>query len=154
MPSSPLPHAENPLLVRTDFTDDAAWAGLRAEVDDEYLTYVADPAHRDLSPADLLSLLPPDSPHPVLVVADATTFARDDHPLLVVDLDEEPGRTFRAAPDAVRTVVGNLSIQNMGFEDFLDSVSEDGDQDGVYRLHPRYFEALAALRGTQPPPTR
>ncbi|MCT2584364.1 DUF6924 domain-containing protein [Actinophytocola gossypii] len=147
MPSSPLPRTENPLLVRTDFTDDAAWAALPAEVDDEYVTYVADPAHRDLTPEDLLSLLPPDHPQPVLVVADATTFAGDDHPLLAVDVRAEPGRTFRVAADAVRSVVGNLSIDNLTFDDYLDSVGEDG----VHRLHPRHVEALAALRGDQPP---
>jgi hypothetical protein len=134
----PLPETDRPPLVRTDFTDDEAWSALREEISEDLVTFVADPAYRDL-PARQLA--PDDSHHPVLLVADDVTFSNDDRTVLVVDLDEEPGQTFRAMPDAVRTVVGNLVIQNMYFSELRASV----DDAGVYRLSPKYHQAMAEL---------
>ena len=85
----------------------------------------------------------------MLLVADEVTFSGDDRTVLVVDLVEEPGQAFRAAPDAVRSVVGNLVIQNMYFSEFRDSV----DDAGVYRLSPKYHQALAELRSATEAPT-
>jgi len=142
--AAPLPETDKSLLVRTDFSDDEAWAALQEEIDGEYVTFVADPGYRELTVERLLALVPAGSVHPVLVVADEVTFSAEEHALLMVDLDEEPGRTFRAVPDAVPTVVGNLSIQNLYFSDYLESV----DGTGVYRLSARYFAALAELQAT------
>ncbi len=52
-----------------------------------------------------------------------------------------------AVPDAFASVLGNLAIQNQGFDDYLDSGSL-GD-DGVYRLSDRHRQAMAALRSAQ-----
>lgn len=41
----------------------------------------------------------------------------------------EPGRTFRALPSEVNGIESNLSIANMDWEDFAESV----DDDGVFR---------------------
>jgi hypothetical protein len=48
---------------------------------------------------------------------------------LVVDLFEEPGRTFRAVPSAIQSIENNLSIANMDFWEFADNV----DAAGVFR---------------------
>jgi hypothetical protein len=47
----------------------------------------------------------------------------------VVDLLDEPGRTFRVIPKAVSSVANNLSIANVGFEEFV----EAADKDGIFR---------------------
>jgi hypothetical protein len=52
-----------------------------------------------------------------------------DHPLLVIDLQGEPGREFRAIPSQIQAIENNLSIANMGFEEFAEAV----DASGVFR---------------------
>jgi len=52
--------------------------------------------------------------------------------VLVVDLYDEPGRSFRVVPQEAWSVENNLSISNMDFEEFADSV----DADGVFRGFP------------------
>ena len=80
----------------------------------------------------------------MLVVADDVRFSSGDHGLLVLDLAEERGRTFRAVPGAIRSIINNLWWSaNMDFRDYINSV----DDTGVFRLSDRYFAALAALRG-------
>ncbi len=64
-----------------------------------------------------------------MFIADQTTISQPDHPVLVVDLMLEPGRTFRTIPFQVFTIDSNLSIANMDWEDF--AVQLDGD--GVFR---------------------
>ncbi|HLF89873.1 MAG TPA: hypothetical protein VI451_13065 [Anaerolineales bacterium] len=45
---------------------------------------------------------------------------------------EEYGREFRAIPSQIQGIENNLSIANMDFEEFADSV----DEDGVFRGFP------------------
>lgn len=142
-----LPEADEPVLLRIGFTDDQGWAALRDEVeagaaeygvDFEFVTYVDDPAFRDL-PVERVALA--GHPHPVLVLADDVTFASAEHPLLVVDVDEEPSTAFRATPDAIYSIVINLGLGNMDFTDF----SEDVDSSGIYRRSREERETIAAL---------
>jgi hypothetical protein len=58
--------------------------------------------------------------------------SQPEYPLLVVDLLEERGRQFRAVAAAVASIDNNLSIANMGFEEFAGAV----DDDGVFRGFP------------------
>ncbi|HEX3789796.1 MAG TPA: hypothetical protein VHW44_18155 [Pseudonocardiaceae bacterium] len=141
-PGAPLPESDKPLLLRTDFTDDAAWQALREALGSAEVTFLDGAGYREVTAYQLMELVPADSPHPVLLVADDATFAGDDRTLLVIDLVDEPGQTFRAMPDAIHTVVGNLFIANMSFADFMNSAAAT---DGVYRLSARYHEALAEL---------
>ena len=60
---------------------------------------------------------------------DHSTFADPEHPVLVVDLYSDPGRTFRVIPSQMWGVENNLSLANMDFEEFADAV----DKDGVFR---------------------
>lgn len=62
----------------------------------------------------------------VLFVADSTTMTDPERSLLVIDLWDEPGRTFRVVPGEMWAVENNLSIANMDFADFADSVDPDG----------------------------
>ncbi|GAB4214988.1 MAG: hypothetical protein OHK0012_14070 [Synechococcales cyanobacterium] len=60
------------------------------------------------------------------------TLSNPEQPILVVDLIHEPGRTFRVIPGEIWAVENNLSIANMDFHDFANSV----DPDGVFRGFP------------------
>lgn len=137
-----LPETEYAPLLRTDFTDDRAWQALLGEIEGDWVTVLADPGHRDLSVPELVGLVPDGSRYPVLVVADAVMFASAERSLLLIDVDEEPGRTFRTVLDAFQSAIANLAIDNQSFDDYLNSV----DASGVYRLPDRHRQALAELQ--------
>jgi hypothetical protein len=80
----------------------------------------------------LLNALPEDYPHTFLVVADALAMSEADHPLLVIDLLEDRGREFRALASQIPSIDNNLSLANMGFEEFADLI----DETGVFRGFP------------------
>ncbi|GAB3905050.1 DUF6924 domain-containing protein [Kibdelosporangium lantanae] len=134
--SLPQPDDLTSLVVRTDFSSDVAWEAVRAAVDscDEYpqATYVSD---RTYAGATVSALVDVDAAaaeeHKVayLFLADEVTMAHTEHPLLAVDLYDEPGRTFRVPPLYFADISANLSISNMDFADFADAV----DAAGVYR---------------------
>jgi len=50
----------------------------------------------------------------------------DARAVLVVDLFEERGRSFRALLSQVQSVENNLSLANMDFSEFAESVERDG----------------------------
>lgn len=49
-----------------------------------------------------------------------------DHPLLAVDLSDEPRRTFRLPVQWFPDVSANLSIASMDFAEFADAVDGSG----------------------------
>ena len=49
-----------------------------------------------------------------------------EHPILVVDLNDEPGRAFRVVPREMWSVENNLSLANLDYRDFADDVGPDG----------------------------
>jgi hypothetical protein len=53
-----------------------------------------------------------------------------EHPLLAVDLYDEPGRTFRVPPRWYADVSANLSIANMDFHEFADATDESSTYRG------------------------
>ncbi len=129
-------------VLRTDFTDDAAWAQLRADlVADDYSSgytpHLQFVERRDLSgiEGDLLeSEIPRAYPsayeHPFLVLVDAFAVSSPEHPVLLIDLSEDDTSTsFRALPREVSSIEANLSISNMDFFEF----GESTDDDGVFR---------------------
>ncbi len=67
-----------------------------------------------------------------MFIVDRIALTHPEHPILVVDLYTEPGRTFRVIPAEMWAVENNLSIVNMDFFEFADYV----DQDGIYRGFP------------------
>jgi len=135
-----LPRAEETLIIRTDFADPAPWDKLRAIINDPYDVgsgaFVDDPRFAGLAPEQLLARLPRDYDGAIIAVADATTFASADLPLVIVYVDDDdeenlapPTDRFRCAAAAYAEVEVNLSLANVDFEDFLDAVGSDG----VYR---------------------
>jgi hypothetical protein len=137
-----LPKAENhkSLLLRTDFSNDAAWAALCKTVqvpsEDGFvasLNFLGDAVYAGLTVKQLLALKPKKSGYYFIFIADAKCFKSPEHPILVVDLNREPGRTFRVIPSAMWGVENNLSISNMDFHEFADNA----DPDGVFRGFPQ-----------------
>ena len=130
----PLPKSDQALVVRTDFSDNAAWtsvvSAIKRPVDGffAYVDFVDDPAFGGLTVEQLVALRDGLSKSYV-IVADAVTMGAPEPSLLVVDLFEELGRTFRAVPSAIQSIENNLSIANMDFWEFADNV----DADGVFR---------------------
>ncbi len=128
------------LVIRTDFSDDVAWeavcAALREPDDDIGLVAnvvcVSDPRYAGLT-VEQLTALAPKGPLQFICVADRVALAHPEHPLLVVDLDDEPGRAFRAIPSAVGYIEANLSIGNMDFFEYADAVDPDGIHRGFQR---------------------
>jgi hypothetical protein len=134
----PLPSVESVPLVRTDFSDDDAWATTCAQVTstrhfspgDTFsadVEPVDDAAFAGLTAAQLVELVPADAEWAILLVADTKTMASAEHHVLVVDLEEDDrGRTFRATPPAVPEIETNLSLANMDWEYFAESADDDG----------------------------
>jgi hypothetical protein len=130
-----IPTSENALLIRTDFADQSAWKKLKVAVSEPgdpfifNMEIVDDRANSGAAVEQVMAALPEDYPHSFIVVADGTAISRPDYPLLVVDLAEERGRQFRAIAAQIASIDNNLSIANMGFEEFAGLV----DDGGVFR---------------------
>jgi hypothetical protein len=133
-----LPETENPLVLRTDFSDQAAWETICATIRDPvgdfraYVEFLDDVEYGGITKAQLPGLVPEDYGHSFIIVADRAAISLPDHPLLVVDLYERSGREFRAIPSQIQAIENNLSIANMDFEEFAESV----DESGVFRGFP------------------
>ncbi len=127
-----IPTTESALIIRTDFSDQTAWERLTAVVREPADPFIFnmelldDPQNDGATVEQLMAALPDNYPHGFMVVADSVAISQPDHPLLVVDLLEERGRQFRALAAQVPSIENNLSIANMGFEEFADSVDESG----------------------------
>jgi hypothetical protein len=125
-------------VLRTDFSDAVSWESICIAIRESvgefkaYVDFVSDPEFDDVSTEQLLSMTPQDFIRSFMFVVDHVAISRPDHPVLVLDLFTEPGRTFRVLPSEVWGVENNLSISNMDFAEFADAV----DQDGVFRGFP------------------
>jgi hypothetical protein len=129
-----IPTSENALLIRTDFSDQQAWKTILATVSEPpegffNMEIVDDRANSGATVEQVTEALPKDYPQSFMVVADSVSVSQADYPLLVVDLFKERGRQFRAIAAEVASIDNNLSIANMGFEEFAALV----DETGVYR---------------------
>lgn len=132
-----IPITENALLIRTDFSDQNAWKKLTAlvrEPADPFIfnmEIVDDRLNSGATAEQLMGALPENYPHSFMVVADSVSISQPDHPLLIMDLSEERGRQFRAVASEVASIDNNLSIANMGFEEFAGLVDEAGVFRGI-----------------------
>jgi len=131
---------DNSLLLRTDFSDEAAWASLcealrqpSGEGFSAFLACASDRAYDGLSVEQLVAMTREGGDRSFVFIADRATLSAPEQPVLVVDLHQEPGRTFRAIPREMWSVENNLSIANMDFSEFADNV----DPDGIFRGFPQ-----------------
>ena len=124
-------------LIRTDFSDDAAWQALaraaaapNADGFRAYLTPVEERGFEGAGP-ETLRAAAAGSGQACLIVADAVAIRDAEHPLLCLQM-AAPQRSFRVIPGELWGVQNNLSIANMDFEEFADA----SDADGVFRGFP------------------
>jgi hypothetical protein len=154
-----IPKTENSLVLRTDFSDNSAWESICAAIQDPvgefraYVECVSDPEYDGLTVEQLTALFPKfpylgdlsydsltaeqvkqlvPNGFSFIFIVDRTALTHPDHPILVLDLEEEHGRTFRVIPSEMWGVENNLSIGNMVFSEFADNV----DKDGIFRGFP------------------
>jgi hypothetical protein len=134
-----LPKSDKTLLLRTDFADDALWMALCEAVQkpspegfEARVDCISDPSFSELTVDQLVALTRMGGDHTFVFLADRLALTSPDRPVLVVDLSDEPGRTFRVIPGSMWSVENNLSLANMDYEEFADSV----DADGVFRGFP------------------
>jgi Domain of unknown function (DUF6924) len=132
-----LPDTEFVPLLRTDFSDDAAWEtvcrAVRAPVGpfQAYVECISDAALAGLQVDQLLALAAADFSHTFFFVVDRLTLTHPEQPVLVVDAYEEPGRTFRVVPAEMWAVENNLSIANIDWEEFAELLGPDGILRGI-----------------------
>lgn len=134
-----LPRTKNALVLRTDFSNDVVWGAVCSEISEPvgefraYVDCVSDANYAGLNAGRVVELASKDKNRTFLFVVDEVTITAREHPILVVDLYDEPGRSFRVVPRELWGVENNLSIANMDFEEFANST----DYDGVFRGFPR-----------------
>ncbi len=155
-----IPASDRPPLVRTDFSDEAAWQAIRRSIltippeledaiglmnfmndlsdDDEddsdepwFVDIIDERRFADLSMEEVIKRLPADDNNLCLFIVDRQAISDSGHPILVVDLRQGGSRTFRAIPSQICSIGSNLPIANMDWEDFADHV----DEQGVFRGH-------------------
>jgi hypothetical protein len=119
-------------VVRTWFGDEAAWARLRHAIESrgEFIApvhFVNDRTFDGLSARALVAMSDSSQESPLfLLLADEVAMSTEDHPVLVVDLVDEPGRSFRVVASELWGVTCNLPLGNMDWEDFAGAVDEHG----------------------------
>jgi hypothetical protein len=136
----PIPPTEFTPVLRTDFSSTKAWDEIVRKIQKPVgifrfraqVSFLSDPEYQDLTQQQVLKLLPKNFNHSFLMIADRKAMVDKGHPLLIVDLFTKPGREFRAVPSQIQGIENNLSLGNMDFEDFADTV----DSDGVFRGFP------------------
>ncbi|MEU6946540.1 hypothetical protein ABZ957_15110 [Streptomyces sp. NPDC046316] len=134
----PLPQPDDltSLVLRTDFGDEGAWDAVRVALDSageySHATYVSELRFAGVGVAALMAeeaAADEDEQIVYMFLADAATMKDPGHPLLAVDLADEPGRTFRVPARWFPDISANLSIANMDFAEFADAA----DGSGTYR---------------------
>ncbi|AWL87824.1 hypothetical protein BF14_019520 [Streptomyces griseus] len=146
-----------PLVIRTDYTDHAAWgeivAALARAVEGERdweaaVHFVEDRRWDGVTGDEALAAAARDEELSVVFLADEVTMRSPLRPLLALDLgvddDEDldpvyyqeligspPPREVRVVPEAVHMVHGNLQLANVDFAEFVEDAA--ADPDGVLR---------------------
>jgi len=136
----PIAETQNSLVLRTDFSDDAAWRAVCSAIQAPQgplqfranLDLVSDREYEGATFAQLVSSATELVDRSFIFVVDRTTVTHVEHPVAVLDVSGEPGRSFRVVPSEMWSVENNLSIGNMDFEEFADAV----DAAGIFRGFP------------------
>ncbi|MEU9456248.1 hypothetical protein [Streptomyces sp. NPDC048277] len=141
------------LVVRTDYHDDQAWRDVTVALmkpwgDRPYeaqVHFIDDPAWAGATVDEALNAVCADENLAVVFLADRTTMQAESHALLAITtltredcVDDEDyeqltefGREFRTVPAGVHDVHANLSIGNLGFEEYAAWAHDDPE--GIYR---------------------
>jgi hypothetical protein len=136
----PLVIEDDLVLVRTDFSDDVAWAAILAEVrtggfDEQAVQPTDDPGWQGADFEEVLAALPDGCAPDVVYLADAVAMAHPDHALLAAstelppasdDYEPEDGvtRTLRIEPGLVTTMHANLQVANLSWEEYCEQLDD------------------------------
>lgn len=131
-----LPKTEYALVLRTDFSSDETWKIICAMIENSgnmlgfrpYVVYLSDIQYEKLDKQKLLNRNE-NYPYSFIFLVDSFTINNYKHPILCVDLYDKPGEYFRVIPSEMWCVENNLSISNMGFEEFMMAT----DKNGIFR---------------------
>lgn len=123
-------------VIRTDFTDEAAWNEIKKEVAatnsmgfSANVRFIDDKQYSGLTGQELLQRILGLNDYGCFFIADATAMSTPEHHLLVLDPSNPTGQTFRVIPSEAWGVENNLAIANMDYSEFSDAA----DPDGVFR---------------------
>jgi hypothetical protein len=123
-------------VIRTDFTDEAIWKKIQRDVSAKNIMgfsanvrFIDNEQYSGLSGQELLHKIPGLNEYGCVFVADTLAMSSSEHHLLVLDLNNPEGKTFRVIPSEAWGVENNLSLANMDYREFADSA----DPDGVFR---------------------
>jgi hypothetical protein len=122
------------LLIRMDFSDDAAWLTLCERVQQPsppdgfqaLFCCVDNPALAAMSLAQLAKQAAEDLYCSAIFIADAEAIGGRDHAVLCVDCADNPGAAFRVIPAEVWGPENNLRLSNMDFVEFAQTAGSDG----------------------------
>src|SRR5687767_9875772 len=109
----PLPQTPNPLVLRTDFSNQAAWEAIRSAIRQPvgdfyaYVDFLEDVEYADMTKDQLMEAVSQNYAHSFIIVADRTTTSHPDYALLVVELYQGSGREFRAVPAQIQSIQNN-----------------------------------------------
>ncbi|MGW0790720.1 DUF6924 domain-containing protein [Streptomyces sp. NPDC002911] len=142
-----LPQTDTTLLIRTDYSDQAAWQALRTAVatpnKDNFLAnvhIVDDPAYSELTTEQVIALAPT---RDLLIVADKTALITPEMPLLAVlpedddeteceddeedeDDEEQDHGQLRVIAEELWSIENNIYLGNMDWANFVNAANDDG----------------------------
>jgi hypothetical protein len=125
-----IPETEDSTVLRTDFSDERVWQAVCTAIEEPvgdfraYVTFVSDPAFEGITVEEVVERAKKGLDF--IYIVDDMTISHEEHPILVVDLWDKPGRTFRVIPSEMWGVENNLSLANMDFEEFADNTDDNG----------------------------
>ena len=126
-----IPQAGDAPLIRTDFSDGAAWERLVAATQkpspDDFLPclQIIDDARFDGASANQIGINARGTNHAVVFIADEVTMGKEDLCVLCLNVST-PEQRFRVIPSELWAVENNLTLGNMDFEEFADAAGADG----------------------------
>src|SRR5579862_8509715 len=117
----PIPKTYNAVVLRTDFSDSATWDAVCSAIQAPnggyraYVHIISDPEYDGIALPQLVPLATESAGRTFMLVVDSIAITHEEHPVVVLDLWQEPGRTFRAIPSQIGIVESYL-WHNMFFE--------------------------------------
>lgn len=132
-----LPSSKDPIVLRTDFSDENAWKTICAEIMTPHpqfgflpnVVFASDTNFQAYTEEQLLSDSTSGYEHAFIFIVDKITMTNPEHPILCLGLKENHGFKLRTIPSEMWGIENNLSISNIDFEELSQAV----DKDGIFR---------------------
>lgn len=132
-----LPATDEPMVLRTDFSNEMIWKQVceeiqTPEIESGFLAYVifeSNQVYADYSIEQIVAASEANYDHQFIFIVDKITLSTSEYAILCLGLKDNLGMQFRTIPSEMWGIENNLSISNMDFEDFAESI----DADGIFR---------------------